>query len=327
MSSKRTRNNGNRNLASNGTANTSRKRQTLMNTSNNEPRELIITDYNPFDVYEVNDAGNVLQIITEQINPVKLSDDKHFFYPSSFVYNNTDSLVFAPALCIHKFKHNDYTPAPPSYKLHPIALDILENRGLNKQDVISAFRKINAGQTLLIKLPESDSITWKELDELKRKYVFENDGYNYSVLHNTSVRIGDSNSVFEITPSYELPEPIPAEEEVTRNNEGIENQTSMYGETVGMGEAFSDSWSSNMATQPGNYYGNENFPPKIMDGTPGTPTQKITQTNQPHQPHQQPFVSIGGSYSRTKRAKRTKRTKRIKQAKQTKRKPLTKRKK
>jgi len=312
MSSKRTRtNNSGRNA---NYSSSPRKRQTRMN------KTLVIEDYNPFDVREID---NHSQVITEQINPVKLSDDKHFFYPSSFVYN-TDKSVFAPALCIHKFKHNDYTTAPPSYKLHPIVLDILETRGLNKQDVISAFRKINAGQTLLIKLPESDSITWEELDELKRNYASKPDGYNYSVLHNTSVRIGDSNSVIEITPGYELPEPIPAEEEVTRNNEGIENQTSMYGETVGMGEAFNEEWSKGMLTPPRAITGKENFPPKIMDGTPGTSTQKITQTIQPHQPHQPPFVSIGGSYSRTKR---TKRTKRIKQAKQTKRKTLTKRKK
>jgi hypothetical protein len=293
-----------------------RKKKSFINDNgkngNNKPRKLIITDYNPLDVYDVNEAGNFLQIKTEQINPVSLTKkEKHFFYPSSFfLYKNTDLSVFAPALCIHKFKHNNATLAPPSYTLHPIILEILKDYGLNIDNVIEAFRNIIARQTLLVKLPGSKSISQPELDELKRKYVFEDDGYNYSVLHNTSVRIGDSKSVIEITPGYELPEAIPAEEEVLGNNEtNGTNTTSMYGETVGMGKDFNVKWSQGMETQPRANTVKENFPPKNMDGTPGTPTQKNTQKNQPH------FISGGGSYSRTKRTNRIRSTKPIKSKK------------
>jgi len=39
-------------------------------SSSNEPRELIITDYNPFDINEVYEDGTSLPVITQQINPV-----------------------------------------------------------------------------------------------------------------------------------------------------------------------------------------------------------------------------------------------------------------
>jgi len=311
MSSKRREKNNNENPVNNGPDS---KRQTRMSESNeslnNEPRELIITDYNPFDVYKLYNDGNSYPLITEQINPVKISDDKHFFYPSSFGYKSLepDASGFAPVLCIHKFKHNNYANTPPSYKLHPIVLDILEKRSLKNEKLIRAFTGIKAGQTLLVNLVKS--ITWKELDELQRKYASKPDGFNYSVLRETPIRLGDPNTSFETTSlvNYDIPAPIPVEEEGAIHNGRIENENSMHVETVGMGEAVVGNWSQGMATPPRANAtanaGKENFPPKNMDGTPGTPTQIRPRGHNP--------LAIGGSYSKTKSIKRTKRTKLIK---------------
>jgi len=172
-----------------------------------------------------------------------------------------------------------------------------------------AFRNIAAGQTLLVNLEES--ITWKELDELKRNYAYNPDKFNYSVLHNTPIRIGNPESVIEIKPPVlgtELLEPITDEKEAVINNELIEepNEPHMRGDVVKAGEAFNEGWSQGMITPPLKLNGNvgkENFPPKQMNGKP-------TQTKSSQQ-----LTSFGGSYIRTMRTNKTKLTKKTKKIK------------
>ena len=273
---KRIRNN-NANNANNSNVQELKSQRIYPSNNETEATKLIITDFNPFNVRENKD--DKFRVITEFINTARLSRDKHFFHPSSFIYNNKDEPIFEPALCIHKFIHNGENypgiKTPVSYLLHPIIRNILESesRQLSMTAIETEFRKLAPGQTLWIKL--ENPITLEELDGLKRGYGISilgaehmPDGFNYSKRRETPIILNDNSSVIKIlqpetTIGNNLPEPIPMEGEVEEANSNSEYNYGIPATAFGTG---SNVWTQGMmtpATQPASVVGGSRMKRKI----------------------------------------------------------------